>query len=335
MKLSRSFFTALLALLLVGQALGQVGVLRGKVVDEQGNPIKDVQIKMQGLDVRRNFEVKTNDKGEYLHAGVFMQGAYRIVAEKEGYQSDYIEGVSPGFGMNDPRGEHNFTLKEGESTKLDFEMTDEEREALKKQQEQAEQQQAQSEEVRQAFSEGINFYNLGDYEQAILSFKTALEKDEQQPAIWANLANAYSKQKKYEEAVQSYDKALALKQDPVFFQNLGGIYAEAGDIEKSREAYEKAASLSAATDPKSAAANYYNMGVTLINAGRSQEAIDALTKAVTADSQYAEAHYQLGILYLGVNNLEDAIKHLNAYVEILPTGPNAEVAKQLVVELGK
>jgi tetratricopeptide (TPR) repeat protein len=140
--------------------------------------------------------------------------------------------------------------------------------------------------------QGLQFFNQGEYEQALTVFNAALELDDQQPALWANVGNAHSK----------------LNQNEV--------------------------SLSAYGDPKDAAVNYYNMGVTFINSGKSEEAIEALTKALEADPGYAEAHYQLGISMLGTGQMEESADHLKKYLEVAPQGPNAEVAKQLVEQLG-
>jgi tetratricopeptide (TPR) repeat protein len=76
------------------------------------------------------------------------------------------------------------------------------------------------------------------------------------------------------------------------------------------------------------------MGVTFINSGKSEEAIEALNKALEADPGYADAHYQLGISMLGTGQMEESADHLKKYLELAPQGPNAEVAKQLVEQLG-
>ncbi len=135
--------------------------------------------------------------------------------------------------------------------------------------------------------------------------------------------------------MEAYQKAIDLApEDPTLYQNMGGLYASMGDTEKARELYQKAVSLSAYGDPKDAAVNYYNMGVTFINSGKSEEAIEALNKALEADPAYAEAHYQLGISMLGTGQMEESAGHLKKYLELAPQGPNAEVAKQLVEQLG-
>lgn len=348
MRIKAHWIFVVFCLLLAGDAYGQVGVIRGEVKDPQGNPLKDVQIEIQGTDVKRNYTVKTDKSGKFYHGGVTLQGVYRVVAKKEGYVPDYMQGIRPAFGGgDDTRGVANFTLKPGEAKPLDFEMTDEQKAAIQKQVEEAKKLEAMAEEVRQTFNQGLDLSNQGNYEQAIEAFKKALEKAPNQPYIWANLGSAQAKLASrnpdrtargplYGEAVASFEKALAVKaDDPALYQNLGNIYAEMGNIEKAKETFEKAATLSAATNPKDAAINYYNMGVTFINSGKNKEAIEALTKAIEADPNHSQAHYQLGISLLGANRIKDAIAHLQKYVELAPGTPDAETAKALIQELSK
>jgi tetratricopeptide (TPR) repeat protein len=329
------FLFTLFSFLLMTQAYAQVGNIRGKVTDAEGNPIEGVQIRIEGLEVSRKYEVETNAKGEYYHGGVTRQGTYRVIAQKEGYQSAFADGLQASSDRRGDQGLVDFTLQRGQSGPLLFELSDEQIEQMKADAENAERRQKSAAEVRLNLDQGLQFFNQGEYEQALTVFNAALELDDQQPALWANVGNAHSKLNQNEQAIEAYQKAIDLApEDPTLYQNMGGLYASMGDTEKARELYQKAVSLSAYGDPKDAAVNYYNMGVTFINSGKSEEAIEALTKALEADPGYADAHYQLGISMLGTGQMEESADHLKKYLELAPQGPNAEVAKQLVEQLG-
>ena len=321
--------------LLIAQIYAQRGNIRGTVTDEQGNPIEEVLIRIQSMGVTRNYQVTTDSKGQFFHAGLSQAEVYRVIAQKEGFQSAYAEGLKPSPGRDSEQGLADFTLSEGPAGRLDFELTDEEREQLREDAANAERRQQSAAEVRLNLEQGLQFFNQGEYEQALAVFNTALELDDQQPALWANLGNTYSKLNQDEQAIEAYQKALDLApEDPTLYQNMGGLYASMGDTGKAQELYQKAVSLSAYGDPRDAAVNYYNMGVTFINSGKTEEAIESLTKALEADPEYAEAHYQLGLSMLGTGQMEESAGHLKQYLELTPEGPNAEVAKQLVEQLG-
>ncbi len=330
---------ACIAVFLVGASLESVqaqsvGPVRGVVKDEQGNPIKDVEIRIQAQKGKRKYKTKTNKKGEYYYGSVSLQFDYRVVAEKEGYQTEFEQNVKAGFGGDSFGDRHqglrevvDFVLKEGKSGKLDFEMSPEEREKILKQQ-------TVQADVQKAYQEGLMAFNLGQYEDAVAAFKKALEMDPVRASIWARLGNAHLELKQYKLAIQAYEKALQLDpQNGGFYQNLGGIYTKKGDTKKAQEMYEKSASF--ATNPRIAAANHYNAAVVNINSGNSKGARAALEKAVEADPTHEEAHYQLGIILLGMNLIDDAVKHLSEYGKLAPQGPNAEVAASLVEQLSQ
>lgn len=317
------------------QLFAQLGFISGEVLDAEGKPIKDVTIRIEGMDSPRKYKLKTNDKGVYIHAGVAIQGIYRVIAQKEGYTGEYVENIKPGFTRNEERGTVNFKLTKGEARKLAFELTEEEIRAIQQENKRREEQRAKMAAIQEDFNAAVAFYNAEQYEEAITSFLKVIETDDSQPVVWANLASAYHRMDNLDKALEAYDKALEL--DPgnsSYLQNKGSIYAALGEPAKARELYEQAASSSAQLNPKDAAINYYNMGVTYINAGQSQEAADALKKAIELDPDHAESHYQLGITLIGLGNMEEAISYLKKYIEISPGSENAQVAQALIEQLG-
>jgi tetratricopeptide (TPR) repeat protein len=84
------------------------------------------------------------------------------------------------------------------------------------------------------------------------------------------------------------------------------------------------------------------MGAVLTNAGKVDEAIVAFDKCIAADPTRAEAYYQKGVNLLGKATLQGdktvpapgTVEALQKYLEIAPTGPNAQSAKDLLASLG-
>ena len=336
MKYSTISIAVVMLLLIAPSLEAQVGQLEGTVTDEAGKPMEGVEISIQSQNTSRKYNLKTNKKGKYYHGAINLPATYPVVARKAGYRTEYESGVRASFGVDDggfdprgggKRGKVDFTLKEGKSGKLAFEMTKEEREQFMKQQ-------TVVKEVRAAYNRGIMALNLGQNEEAVIAFRECVTKDPRRPAIWANLGNAYLNLKKHKEAIESYEKAIEIApSNATFYQNLGNIYANMGDSANAEKSFKKSAELNAAVDPAAAAINYYNMGVTFINKGQNQQAAEALQNAVTSDPAHAEAHYQLGIVLLGMNKLEGAITHLAEYAKLNPNGENAPVARDLVKQL--
>ena len=102
------------------------------------------------------------------------------------------------------------------------------------------------------------------------------------------------------------------------------------------------AAASAAADPTNAAGAYFNIGAVYTNAGRPDDANAAFDKCLAADPNRAEAYYQKGVNLLGKATLQGnktipapgTVEALQKYLELAPTGPNAQSAKDLLTSLG-
>ena len=321
-------FSAVLVLMVTGSALGQNRIIKGKVTNEKGELVVGAAVSIQGTDVKRDYKVKTDKKGEYFYMGIPF-GEYRIVVRASGYQPDFVQGVKPTMAEES---EINFTLKPGASdAKLPFEMTKQEIESIKQENANAEKQKAATGEVKSIFEGGLALAQQGKYAEAAVEYQKALEKDPKQPYIYANLADALSRANKMNEALEAYNKAIALKpDDAAMYTNMGVLLGKMGKTAESQEAFKKAASI----NPAAAAQNFFNLGATLVNSGKSADAAEAFKQAIAADPNFAEAYYQLGICLSGnPATIAESIKALKKYTEIGKNAEQVEVAKQLVAAL--
>jgi tetratricopeptide (TPR) repeat protein len=57
----------------------------------------------------------------------------------------------------------------------------------------------------------------------------------------------------------------------------------------------------------------FNLGVALEDRSHLNEAADAYERALASDAAYADAHYNLGLLYEKLGKGPAAIRHLSAY----------------------
>jgi len=294
--LRKTFFLAaslMLISLLAIPASAQNRVVRGKVLDDKGEPVVGAEIKILGVDVKREYSVKTEKKGDYFYMGL-PTGTYRVVVRAKGFQPDYKDNIKPALG-----GESvvDFQLKPGDSTmKLPFEMSAQELEKLKEDYKKAEKAKQASGEVKADFDAGLKLAADGKYDEAIAEYQKALEKDPDQAYIQANLADALTKLGKNDDALAAYQKALALKpDDAALYTNLGVLLGKMGKTKESQDMFKKAAGL----NPAAAAQNFYNLGATLVNQGQAEQAAEAFRQAIAADANYAEAYFQLGLCLAG------------------------------------
>ena len=116
------------------------------------------------------------------------------------------------------------------------------------------------------------------------------------------------------------------------------LYYKAKKIDDAVKTYE----LAAQTDPSAVAQAYFNIGAVLTNSGRPDEANAAFDKCLAADPTRAEAYYQKGLNLLGKATLQGdktiappgTAEAFQKYLELSPTGPNAQSAKDLLASIG-
>ncbi len=320
-RVLQSLAFSILFFSLVPWVVAQEGLFRGVVTDEEGNRIPKAEIEIVGLDGKRQYKTKTNKKGQFIYLGVWIQANYRVIARKEGYQPDYVEGVRPGRGFDDrERGEVNLVLKKGGDGRLFFELSEEELAANAA----ARAEEATEATISQAVERGEQFLKKRQYEKALKSFTNALQVDKNRVEIWVRVGDTHLEMQQYGEALQAYQSAIDLKsEDPKLHRNLVKVYQASGDGEKAKEALDKASVL-----------DYFIQAQEFISAGKNRPAVDALKLILELDPTHVEATYQLGLSLVALHLMEEGLTYLKSYLEMAPNGPNAQTAKALIEELG-
>lgn len=76
------------------------------------------------------------------------------------------------------------------------------------------------------------------------------------------------------------------------------------------------------------------MGLCYVDLENAAAAIETLKEALRIAPKYVDAHMGLAEAYRLRNMKRDAIKHYRAYLDIMPDGPEAAVAKRMIEQLG-
>jgi tetratricopeptide (TPR) repeat protein len=180
------------------------------------------------------------------------------------------------------------------------------------------------------------WFKLGDYYR--LSAAKQTDPAEKQKRL-DSAVESYQKAVDLKKAAPpDKDAAQGAKNLAAYYNNLADAYAKDKKIDDAVKAYE----LSAQTDPSSAAGAYFNIGAVYTNAGRPDDANAAFDKCLAADPTRAEAWYQKGVNLLGKATLKGdktipapgTVEALQKYLELAPNGPNAQSAKDLLASLG-
>ncbi|MBI3373436.1 MAG: tetratricopeptide repeat protein [Betaproteobacteria bacterium] len=146
--------------------------------------------------------------------------------------------------------------------------------------------------------------NLKRYEEAINSCDRALAIDQNSAAAWTNKGAVLGNLERYEEAIQAYDRALAIDQNFAFAWNNKGIAL--GNLERYEEAIQ-AYDQAIAIDQNDAFV-WRNKGNTLGDLKRYEEAIQACDRALAIDANYASAWNSKGSALQDLRRYEEAIQ---------------------------
>jgi len=342
------------------------GSVRGVCKDLEGKVIAGATVELVNSDTGRKYDLKTNAKGEFFSLGI-EPGKYRAALLQDGKEVFHF---------------NNFQVAVGENP-LDFDLQKEAAGAVQGQGLTPEQKQKQ-EQASKANKENATIKQLnekiiaaktasdaGDFDTAIASLNEANQIDATHDLIWGKLGDAYSnsagkqtdpaeKNKRYDQAVADYQKAIELKQKAVdaapqkspdankqlaqYSNQLGQAYAKSGKTDDAVKAYTHAAEL----DPAAAGQYYYNLGAIMTNANvtndpkQRQAAVEAFDKAIAADPNRADAYYWKATNLIGAATLkgdkmiapDGTAEAFQKYLELQPTGPHAEEAKAMLASIG-
>lgn len=355
------------ALLLSVTCWGQTAAFEGDVKGEDGKPMVKVTVHLDRIDIKGNYKVNTDKKGHYYYGGLPPSGEYKIWVEVDGKERDSMDHVHGGLGdakkvdfdlsksaksNADRQADLRKTVENGgELTKEQTrDMTPEQKAALEKKIKDAQATMAKNKALNDAFNAGKTALDAKQYDVAIENFEKAKTMSPDQHVIWGNLADAYAgaaktktgadQQAMLDKGIENYKKAIELKPDDAAYHNNYALLLAQG--KKSDEALvelTKAAQL----DPPSAGKYYFNGGAVLVNLGQNDAAGAMFKKAIESDPEYAEAHYQYGLsLYAKATTAADGKivppdgtkEEFQKYLELAPTGPNAETAKAMLTSIG-
>ena len=111
--------------------------------------------------------------------------------------------------------------------------------------------------IEEDFNRAIILMGSGDYEIAIATLESVIEREQRLVAPFINVAIAYRKTGDNEQAEQNLSKAVSIEpENPIANNELGLVYRKVGKSAEARAAYEKAIDI----DPEFAAAKR-NLGV--------------------------------------------------------------------------
>lgn len=351
----RSVFYLLMLALITAfavSAAAQVAPLYGKITGDDGKPLVGATVNMVNNDNGRQYNVKTDKKGEFVLLNV-PQGLYHVTITQDGKVLFDAKGksVRDATDLNIDLAKERAASKEKEMQSL----TPEQRKKIAEEQQAAEKERANIGNMNQLLAQAKAASDVGDYNGATSSIKQAIQIDPTKDLLWARLGEAYlgaggkattggdraAATEDYNQAADAYRKAISIKSsDAGYHNNLGQALVKLGKTDEAVAEYTAAAQL----DPTNAGMYYFNLGAVLTNVGKLDEANAAFDRAIAADPKRSEAYYWKGVNLLGKATLDKNGKMVappgtaeafNKYLELDPSGRYAPAAKEMLATIGE
>lgn len=305
-----------------GQAWAGQGRLQGAIKDEAGKPIQGATITLRKgtgrVDPKADGPkpLTTDKNGKWAILGL-VNGPWGILIQKEGYidSEGQISVEEHPIGPVQPV---NITLKKP---------TQEQMQAV-----QAQQGPSAGAQAKAALEKANNLLAQGKYAEARAAYEEGMSKLEDKslhPAIMRAIADAYYKEGKANEAIDTLKKTLELApNDPDTLQLLVNLLASAG---REEEAKSYMAKLPQGTkiDP----AIGLNVGIKAFNEGKMDAALKEFNEVILANPGMADAYYYRAMVYLNKSQNAQAKADLNKLLELDPNSKFAKDAKDFLKEL--
>ena len=191
-------------------------------------------------------------------------------------------------------------------------------------------------EIEAKFKAGNDDIAAGKFDDAVAKFDAVAKEIPKCAPCSAKMGEAYLKkddlanaEKYFKEAIEFDEKTIDAYNALSTIYNTQQKYDEA--LKMSAKVKELRASTGVAEDPISV----FNEGVVLWNAGKIPEAEAMFKKTTELDPKHAEAFYQLGVAQVSGGKNAEAVKSLETYLKLTPTGKNADTAKALLASIKK
>lgn len=171
------------------------------------------------------------------------------------------------------------------------------------------------------------YHKAGRSDDAIREYLRAIELRPDMEGTYNNLGNAYKALGRYTDAVSAYIRGI--DRNPRFaeaYYNLGVVLNENGEPLKALENLKKAVEI----NPKLYDA-YMTMGNIYDDSGMKGEAFQAYSKSLEINPYSFMTYYNRGVFYEGVGDRENARKD---YLRSLELNPAWEMSRKRLQEMG-
>ncbi|MBF0279914.1 MAG: tetratricopeptide repeat protein [SAR324 cluster bacterium] len=151
------------------------------------------------------------------------------------------------------------------------------------------------------FLGGMTWHQASIYENRKTLWQTTIQDNPNSWLAYGELARAYTDDRQFEQALQNYSKALAIRKYPEAFHNRALTYFNLNRYDLALGDYNQALRL----NPKYTEA-YFNRGNVNFRMNRFQAAFADYNKTLSLNAKYVDAYFNRGLIHFRLNRFESA-----------------------------
>lgn len=172
----------------------------------------------------------------------------------------------------------------------------------------------------------LDYVLLNDYPDAIKWMKQSVQFNPRNEQAWYGLGRCYYTQSSFPQALEAFDRALALApNDLKAATNLALTLEMLNQPAKADSAYKRAIVL-ANSDPHTDQWPYLDYGSFLLEHGRAADAVPLLEKSASLAPTCAQCHGKLGRAFDETGKFKQAVAELERAVALSPHDPKLHYA---------
>jgi tetratricopeptide (TPR) repeat protein len=161
------------------------------------------------------------------------------------------------------------------------------------------------------FRLALYYQRTGDFEQALVHYKTVLQHNEMNADAHTNLGNLYMSKALYEDAAREFRRVIAIEPKYVpAHVNLAAALYQLKHYDESGAEARAAIRL----DPRNSDATV-NLALAQAAEGQASDARSTLIRALDIDRHNAAAHYNLALQYEKAGEVALALDHYRAFLQ--------------------
>jgi Tfp pilus assembly protein PilF len=189
-----------------------------------------------------------------------------------------------------------------------------------------------AEEAKRIYNEAVAKLKAGDKEGAFESFEQALDADPNlEPALFG-VATTGLELGQYQRAAEASDAILQV--DPSNEDALRIRYNAALALEDDDMLIDALVGL-APVEPEAAKQNLWLLAMAAYNANDNEKSKERFEKVLLVDPGNGQAHYLLGLVYLGEGDNEQTKAHMERFIELAPDDPDVPAAEDILAYINQ